>query len=242
LEVRRIAGEKVRNLYNQLDNMWGADSWHDHTRKRLAQHLKRQAKLAETANVVLHLGSAGESYGLQGRWSCHIDLAEKRLLGASGAVIGDVHALPVQQLSVDFCTCVGSVLNYCDAVVVLREISKVLKPGAHLIVEFETSDSWEFLGTPVYRQSAALSETFYGGDPDCKLWLYSFSYIKALFDANDLSIKTVERSHVLSSLIYRWTKDVSRSAGYGRIDAVAGKIPILRRGSANIILLCQKKP
>lgn len=156
MEVRRIAGEKVRSLYNQLDNMWEADPWHDHTRKRLTIHLQKQAHLAETANVVLHLGSAGDSYGLQGRWSCHIDLAEKRLLGTSGAVVGDVHSLPIQRHSVDFCTCVGSVLNYCDAVVVLRQISNALKPGAHFVLEFETSDSWEFMGTPAYRQSATL--------------------------------------------------------------------------------------
>jgi len=137
---------------------------------------------------------------------------------------------------------VGSVLNYCDAVVVLREISKALKAGSYLILEFESSDSWEFMGTSVYRQSAALSSTFYGGDPDCKLWLYSFAYIKALIQANDLAIKRVGRSHVLSSMIYRLTKDVSLSAKFGVADMIAEKIPVLRHGSANVILLCQKRP
>jgi hypothetical protein len=242
VEVRRITGDKVRSLYNQLENMWGADSWHDHTRKSLMLHLQKQRHLAEAANVVLHLGSAGESYGLQGRRTCHIDLAEKRLLGTTGAVIGDVHALPIQPNSIDFCTCVGSVLNYCDAVVVLGQISKTLQPGAHFVLEFETSDSWEYAGTAVYRQSAALSETFYGGDQNCKLWLYSLSYIKSLLEANGLAIKAVDRSHVLSSLVYRWTKNVARAARYGRADYIAEKLPILRRGAANIILLCQKMP
>ena len=242
MEVRRIAGEKVRSLYNQLDNMWGADSWHDHTRKRLARHLQKQQRLAKNADVVLHVGSAGDGYGLDGHWNCHIDLAERRLIGIPNAIVGDAHALPIKLSSIDLCTCVGSVLNYCDAVVVLSQISKILKTGAHLVLEFETSDSWEFMGTSVYRQSAALSETFYGGDPDCKLWLYSFSYIKALLEANNLAIKTTDRSHVLSSLVYRWTKNVSYAAKYGPIDVIAEKLPVLRRGSANIILLCQKKP
>jgi SAM-dependent methyltransferase len=240
MEVRRISGEKVRGLYNQLDDMWGADSWHDHTRKRLALHLKKCRHLAKAANVVLHLGSAGESYGLQGNWTFHIDLAEKRLRETAGAVIGDIHSLPIQPHAVNFCTCVGSVLNYCDAVVVLGQISKILKPGAHFVLEFETSDSWEYAGKAAYRQSAALSETFYGGDPNCRLWLYSLSYIKALLQANDLAIKKIDRSHVLSSLVYRWTQNDVRAARYGRVDHIAGKLPILSRGAANIILLCQK--
>lgn len=242
MEVRRIPGEKVRSLYNRLDDMWGADSWHDHTRKRLTRHLQKHGNLAKAANVVLHLGSAGESYGLQGSLTCHIDLAERRLLDTTGAVIGDIHALPIRPHSIDFCTCVGSVLNYCDAVVVLGQISKALKSEAHFFLEFETSDSWEYAGKPAYRQSAALSETFYGGDPDCKLWLYSLSYIKALLKANGFSIKAVERSHVLSSLVYLWTQDVARAARYGWADRIAEKIPILSQGAANITLLCQKTP
>lgn len=240
MEVRRISGEKVRSLYNRLDDMWGADSWHDHTRKRLALHLQKHRHLAKTANVVLHLGSAGESYGLQGNWTCHIDLAENRLMNTTGAVIGDVHAIPIQPQSIDFCTCVGSVLNYCDAVVVLGQISKTLKPEAHFVLEFETSDSWEYAGKAAYRQNAALSETFYGGDLDCRLWLYSLSHIKSLLKANGFAIKSIDRSHVLSSLVYRWTKNVARAARYGRADYIAGKLPILSRGAANIILLCQK--
>jgi hypothetical protein len=241
LEVRRIAGEKVRGLYNHLDDMWAADSWHGHTQKRLASHLRKKQHLAANADIVLHVGSAGESYGLNGRWNCHIDLADKRLENTPNAIVGDAHALPIQPSSVDLCTCVGSVLNYCDAVVVLSQISKTLKVGSYLILEFETSDSWEFMGTSVYRRSAALSQTFYGGDPDCEIWLYSLAYIKALLTANNMVIKSVDRSHVISSLVYRLTKDVSFSAKFGAADIIAEKLPVLRRGSANIILLCQKK-
>jgi hypothetical protein len=242
LEVRRISGERVRSLYNQLDDMWAADAWHGHTKKRLVSHVRKQQHLAKNADVVLHVGSAGESYGLNGRWNFHLDLAEKRLHGTPNAIIGDAHALPIRPNSIDLCTCVGSVLNYCDAVVVLGQISKALKAGAHLILEFETSDSWEFVGTPVHRRSAVLSETFYGGDPDCELWLYSLSYIRALLAANNLAINSVDRSHVLSSLVYRLSKDISLSAKFGFVDVVAERMPVLRGGAANIILLCQKKP
>lgn len=242
MEVQRIPGEKVRSLYNKLDDMWGVDAWHDHTRKRLASNLQKHRNLAQVADLVLHLGSAGESYGLHGLRTYHVDLAEQRLIGTSGAVVGDIHALPVKSHSIDFCTCVGSVLNYCDAVVVLRQISSILKPKAHFVLEFETSDSWEYVGNTVYRQSAALTETFYGGDPDCRLWLYSFSHIKSLLKANGLAIKSTNRSHVLSSLIYRWTKNSGRAAKYGRADCISEKLPIISRGASNIILLCQKKP
>ncbi|BFI95493.1 MAG: hypothetical protein RSP_10030 [Rhodanobacter sp.] len=240
MDIHRIPTEKVRDLYNRLENMWGADHWHAHTKKWLNTYLRKQISLAEKATTVLHVGSAGVDYGLVGSMTCHVDVADKKLTGVPNAVIGDIHSLPIKPDSVDFCTCVGSVLNYCDAVVSLLQVSSVIKAGGHLVLEFETSESWEYFGSDVYNLGVTSTHTFYGGDPDCTLWIYSLTFIKEILLKHGFRVKDESRSHVLSSLIYRLTHNEKFSTKFASFDHISGKIPLLRRGASNVILLCQK--
>jgi len=242
LDMPRVSREKVRTVYNDLDNMWGADRWHAHTKAWLDHFLAKHALLSRTAQIVLHVGSAGTDYGVKGGFTCHIDVAEKKLAGVVGAIVGDVHSLPIAPGTVDLCTCVGSVLNYCDAVISLLELAAVVKPGGHLLIEFESSDSWEYIATPVYGLGVTSTLTFYSADPDCRLWVYSSRFIKDILVGRGFVVRDESRAHIVSSMVYRITKNERLAASFAVMDKIARRIPFLRRGASNIILLCQRLP
>lgn len=236
-----IAEETVRDLYNNIEGMW-ADPWHAHTRKWLENYLRKLTPLTQGGKRVLHIGSAGDDYGLRGAVTCHVDIAEKKLNGVDGGVVGNAHQLPILPNSIDFCTCVGSVINYCKAVEVLLEIAHVLKPGGHLALEFESSESWEYLGSDVFGKGMASTRTFYAADPDCKLWVYSPKFIKKIISKYGLYVKNEDRGQVLSSLAYKFNSNEAFAGKFSSFDSIASKIPGIKNGASNIILLCQKRP
>jgi SAM-dependent methyltransferase len=235
-----ISEETVRDLYNDLEGMW-ADPWHAHTRKCLENYLRKLTPLTQGGKRVLHIGSAGDDYGLRGTVTCHVDIAEKKLNGIDGGVIGNAHRLPILPNSIDFCTCVGSVINYCRAVEVLLEIAHVLKPGGYLALEFESSESWEYFGSDVFGKGIASTRTFYAADPDCKLWVYSPKFIEKIILKYGLIVKNEERSHILSSLVYRINPNEEFASKFSSLDPISAKIPVIKNGSSNVIWLCQKQ-
>ena len=125
--------------------MWNVDPWHQHTRRRLSEILTDVVASVAGRKRLLHLGSAGADYGINGLLTVHIDVAENLLRNVACAVVADAESLPLASHSFDCCVCVGSVLNHCDAATVIGEISRTLTIGGRLVLEFETSDSWEFL-------------------------------------------------------------------------------------------------
>jgi SAM-dependent methyltransferase len=240
LSLRRISKEKVKELYNGQGSIWEKDSWHAHTKRCLDEIVGSLADVAAGCNRVLHVGSAGDGYGLLGRENFHMDLAERRLSGIEGAIVGDLHQIPVAPAAIDLCTCVGNVLNYCDAAVAIAELANILVPGGWLILEFETSDSWEYFGSPAFRQSAARVETFYGDDPATALWVYSLKYASSLLTAHGLNIRRTRRVHVASSLVYKMTGRIDVASRLSVYDKVLEGVPGLSAGASNIILFCQK--
>lgn len=54
--------------------------------------------------------------------------------------------LPFAENSIDNILCVGSVLNYCDAIAAISEFNRVLKYNGHLILEYESSWGFEYIG------------------------------------------------------------------------------------------------
>jgi hypothetical protein len=222
--------------------MWGADRWHSHTKQWLDECMRKLDPISKEASVLLHVGSAGRDYGLRGKLTCHVDIADNTLASVPNAVIGDVHALPIAPASVDLCVCVGSVINYCDAVFSLFELCSVIKPGGHLVLEFESSGSWEYLWSDVYQQGVTTTRTFYGADSECTLWLYSTKYIKELLFTQGFMVKEESRVHVISSLVYKLTRSEGLSAKFARMDNLFRNVPLVRKGASNVIWLCQKLP
>lgn len=239
--LRRISKDKVKELYNGHGSIWEKDSWHSHTKRRLDEIVGSLRDVAARSNRVLHVGSAGDGYGLTGRENFHLDLAERRLSGIEGAIVGDLHRIPLAPRAIDLCTCVGNVLNYCDAAVAIIELADILVPDGWLILEFETSDSWEYFGSPAFRQSAARVETFYGDDLATALWVYSLKYISSLLAAQGVIVRRTRRVHVASPLIYKMTGSIDLASKLSAYDSILEGMPGLSAGASNIILFCQKE-
>ena len=68
--------------------------------------------------------------------------------------------------------CVGSVINYCDAGTVIAEFSRLSKPGAVLVLEFESSGGFEYRKRACYKESATVVTVQFQGSAHTQ-WLYS---------------------------------------------------------------------
>lgn len=135
-------------------------------------------------DYILNLGSAGDSLGLDSYTHIHLDIVEKNLF-PSFSICGNIQNLPFCDNSFEFIICVGSVINYCDAPSALAEISRVLRPTGYLILEFDKSESFEFLFTGSWRKPASVVRTFYLDDEDV-VWVYSEPFVEGLLEQNDI--------------------------------------------------------
>jgi ubiquinone/menaquinone biosynthesis C-methylase UbiE len=77
----------------------------------------------------------------------YTDLIVGSLRNVPLAVVSDAEQLPFPVNTFGIAICVGSVINYCSAASAISEFVRVLKSGGLLVLEFETSDSFEFLFT-----------------------------------------------------------------------------------------------
>ena len=206
--------EIVRGLYNSSEHAWPTDDpWHRETRTSLTQIVEQILLTKCTSDAkVLNAGCGGTLYDLPGVfYDC--DIAENTISQSAHPVIASVEKLPCENECFDISICVGSVLNYCDAGVAIAELSRTLKPQGLLILEFERSDSAEFIFTRQHHQPAFRKDYFYNGQTH-RLWLYSEKYIRSILRAEKFCVTKAHRYHSLSSLVYRFTRNENTSAKY----------------------------
>ena len=135
--------------------------------------------------------------------------------------------------------CVGSVINYCDPLLVISEISRVLKPNAVSVLDFEQSRSYQFIGS-VFNRNAKIITSFNSGIDD-RIWVFSERLIRSYCKMHGLEILDVHYFHLLTPLIYRLCKDENKAARFVFADRLLSKIPYLRKISCNVILTIKKE-
>jgi SAM-dependent methyltransferase len=188
---------------------------------------------------ILNIGSAGEDYGLFPDRQVHLDVVDTFLAGKANSVVANAERIPFSDGSFEAVLCVGSVVNYCSAMEVLAEVHRVLRTGGHLILEYETTTSLEFIATPAYRKHVEVVETFYQGEKE-RLWAYSDRYMGDVLASLGFKERRREHIHILSALCYRFTKNETRASPLAQLDAVVSRLPWLGRHASNIILTCAK--
>ena len=146
--------------------------------------------------------------------------------------------MPTRGLSEAY-VCVGSVINYCDAVSAISELARVLRPKGKLILEFENSYSFEYLGTKAYSAIADIITTQYQGKTH-RNWIYSPKYIISILKQNGLSIDTKTYFHILSTLSLHFGNNEDHAASFAKYDRIANLFPFLRKHGCNLILRCTK--
>lgn len=121
----------------------------------------------------------------------------------------------------------------------IAEFSRVAKPNAILILEFESSAGYEYRKQAAYKKAATVVTVQFQGEAHTQ-WLYSCSYIKSLLQANSFSIKDIYPYQILSSLALSINRNESLAVHYAHFDILCRKIPFLANHANNYIFWCQK--
>lgn len=231
----------VKKMYNEMSEIWpNDDKWYQYTYLQTSEFLTHISSKYQFTNEmkILNAGSGGNTYNLSGI-HYHVDIAEQKIKNLPNSYVGNIENLMFEDNIFDVCICVGSVINYCDAFVAITEMVRVLKKGGFLILDFDQSHSFEFLGTSSFKKATDIIETFNSGYVD-KTWIYSPEYIYKILKQRKIQICDIKKYHMLSPLFYRITHDENRAAKYTKYDKYISHIPILRNFSCNIILCSQK--
>lgn len=234
----RLIRESAERLYGEGQRIWDPlDRWNAYKRVAINSFAERHARvLVEQAETILDAGCGSEPYAWLPARTVSLDRYKSQLRDRSKPIVGDLERLPFDDQSIDFVVCVASVLNYVSAAEAIVEISRVLRPGGHLLLHFETSTSFEQIfrsrwGAPVVR-----IDTLNSGRYDT-LWIYSPSYVNALLSNRGLSIKQRQAFHIGSALALRFGIDQQASA---RLAALDGFLRVLRLFGDDTILLAEK--
>lgn len=230
--------EKIKLFYNNVSNVWGNhDPWHDYSQKIIASYIKHKNIFKNS--IVLNAGSAGNTYGIECSLMYHVDIAEEKIKNIDNAVIASIEKMPFDNLFFDNILCVGSVLNYCDALMALSELSRVLKPNGNLILEYESSWGFEYLFKDCYKTDACIITTEYI-EKKHDQWLYSPQYILQILKTCDFKIVEKYPFHISDGLFSKFLDDQS-AINLVKIDKLLCKFPFFKEHGNNIILHCIKK-
>lgn len=193
------------------------DVWHK-TTFEIEKEIVEQwlSTLTSPSMRILNAGSGGTEYRTSGTL-IHLDIVENYIKHFDNYLVGSVDNIKLDNNSVDGIISVGSVINYADAQRAIYEFSRVLKPNGFFILEFERSNSAEFLGTSNYRKSIFHKEYCYNEQKHL-LWLYSEKHIRQILKNNSLSIKDCKRIHGLSSLCNRLGMCEEKAACLAKYD------------------------
>lgn len=231
----------VRDMYNEMQEIWPEDdAWYLYTHSQISLFLlKISSKYGFNNELkVLNAGSGGNTYGLPGV-HYHIDVADQKLKNIPNSYVGNIEYMPYSDNEFDLCICVGSVINYCDALTAISEMARVIKKDGFFILDYDQSHSLEFWGTSHYNKTADIIETFNSGYTD-KTWIYSPDYISAILRKLHFKILDTHKYHILSPLIYKMTNNENKASKFAKLDKIMSHIPILKDFSCNIILCARK--
>ena len=197
------------------------DIWHSYTYKILHKHIQDYIDELQFENtqVVLNAGCGKTTYKTCAT-TIHMDIIEKYVNLFENYLVGSIEKIPLKENTIDCIICVGSVINYADLQKALSEFSRILKPNGILILEFERSNSAEFLGTKKYGQ-VIFKQKYHYNHQAHYLWMYNEKFVFQLANYyNFISIKKY-RFHCISSLFFRFGLSEEKAAKYIKFDRVA---------------------
>ena len=194
------------------------DIWHSYTYKILYKHIQDYIDELQFKNtqVVLNAGCGKTTYK-----TCatiiHMDIIEEYINLFENYLVGSIEKIPLQDCSVDCVICVGSVINYVDIQKTMSEFSRVLKPNGILILEFERSNSAEFLFTKKYAKTLFM-QTYQYNNQTHYLWMYDENFVLQLAEFYKFRCQKKYRFHSLSSLFFRFGLSEKKAAKYSKFD------------------------
>jgi len=235
--VNQFDIDEIKKYYDEAEEIWPeSDLWHTKTNKEINSFLKKTNWSADS--YVLNAGSGGSTYGLPYNFH-HVDISSNHMEGLTNFTKANIEKLPFENDTFDNCICVGSVLNYCDAVPALTELSRVIKGGGEIILEFENSWGYRYKGTKTYGLSAGVA-TINFRNIDHTQWVYTEKYIESLCTQYGLKLTQRKRFHIISSLVLNKNNDESIASRYFWLDKLTSNVSFFSKHANNIIFKLKK--
>jgi ubiquinone/menaquinone biosynthesis C-methylase UbiE len=240
--LTKLNEKEVADKYNDISVIWDAtDKWHAVLKKMIDRFLQSSLRYFHNLQAIkiLNAGSAGNNYGLDETNMTHLDIADKKIAHLPNSIVGSIENVPLASEQFDLIMCLGTVINYCDPLLVFEELARLIKANGLVIIDFENSRTFELFGKSSFSKKATFVQTFYNLNPE-KMWYFSEDYIRRLAEINKFKVIEVKRCHFISPLVYRITKNESFSAWFSWMDIIVQRLPILNRICANVIFLLRK--
>jgi len=234
----KINIKKIKEFYNTVPNVWSGDIWHSYSRKMIFDYISAHSHLLHNTNI-LNVGSAGNSYNIKCKSMYHVDIANEKIKNVKNAFVANAEKLPFKNCIFDNILCVGSVLNYCDAMLAISEFSRVIKKHGNLILEFESSYGFEYINKEFYKKQACVITTEYI-EKNHQQWLYSPNYIFKILREYGFKVIQVKHFHIIDGLLSKYINDKNAVTIAKTTDNIFNHIPYLKKHGNNIIVVCSK--
>lgn len=213
-DVENMAKENYKKSEPWPDN----DIWHSYTYKILQEHIQDYIDELQLKNtqIVLNAGCGKTTYKTYAT-IIHMDIIEEYINSFKNYLVGSIEKIPLQDCSIDCVICVGSVINYVDIQKSMAEFSRILKPNGILILEFERSNSAEFLFTEKYAKTVFM-QTYQYNNQTHYLWMYDEKFVLQLAEFYKFCCIKKYRFHSVSSLLFRFGLSETKAAKYSKFD------------------------
>ncbi len=239
--MRPMSERAIRNIYNNIQQIWPDDPWYRHTTTRIRSLVGHFTRKYDFGHVVLNAGAGGtDAADLCDNDKIDFDLSEKRIAPCTKPVCGNIETLPFKDAAFSSVLCVGSVINYCKADRSIAEFSRTTAPGGYLAIEFETTEGLDLIGFDSFKRDVAIVTNLYDVHDSEINVKYSSPHIQSILKENGYAIREVTRFHHLSPLLYRLCGSRRISGVLSSLDCVARFMPILRTHAWNTFILAQK--
>lgn len=228
---------EIAIFYNKVEKIWPSNEpWYRYTKKQIENFVHKYA--FKDTDYVLNAGSGGYDYNLNCKMH-HIDIAAEKIDYLPLYTVTSLETLPFASNTFDGILCVGSVINYCDAVSAITEMARVLKPGGSLLLEYENSFAFEYRNKSCYKADAQVIQSTYQGVNQLQ-WIYSYKYINQILKECGLKIESTYRFHIFSALMLHLGKNEDNAARYAKFDVFGSYLPFVNNHGSNFIMHCIK--
>ena len=214
----KVVENTAKENYKESEPWPNDDVWHSYTYKILQKHIQNYIDKLQLVNtqVVLNAGCGKTTYK-----TCatiiHMDIIEEYINLFDNYLVGSIEKIPLQDCSIDCVICVGSVINYVDIQKAVSEFSRIPKPNGILILEYERSNSAEFLFTKKYAKTVFM-QTYQYNNQLHYLWMYDEKFVLHLTGFYKFYCKKKYRFHNISSLLFRFGLSEKKAAKYSIFD------------------------
>lgn len=195
-----------------------ADIWHSWTYSIINNYVQDTLTSLDLSNgqIILNAGCGRTTYDSAGTM-IYMDIVEEYVSGFDNGLVASVESIPLNDSSINVVICVGSVVNYADIQKVFSEFSRILVPGGYLILEYERSNSAEFILDKNYANTVFLKKYHYN-EQIHNLFMYDERFVLSLSDYYGFSVVKKHRFHVISSLLYRLGISENKAAQFSSLD------------------------